>query len=66
LVFIGCFGLTLAGNAFELARTGHVAFFPLVILSAACNADFVKRVLETKPLQRLGEWSFSIYMVHVY
>lgn len=42
-----------------------VALFPLLILTAAYNNDFVKRALETRPLQRLGDWSFSIYMVHI-
>jgi peptidoglycan/LPS O-acetylase OafA/YrhL len=42
-----------------------VGFFPFIILSAAYNGDFVKRALDTRPLQRLGDWSFSIYMVHV-
>ncbi|GAA4394798.1 acyltransferase [Nibrella viscosa] len=42
-----------------------VALFPFVILTAAYNHDFVKRLLDTWPLQRLGDWSFSIYMVHM-
>lgn len=42
-----------------------VAVFPFVILSAAYNITRVKNVLDTSFLQRLGDWSFSIYMVHV-
>ncbi len=42
-----------------------LAFFPFIILTAAYDTDFIKRALETRPLQRLGDWSFSIYMVHV-
>ncbi|MFC5411063.1 acyltransferase family protein [Larkinella bovis] len=42
-----------------------LAFFPFIILSAAYNDDFIKKTLETRPLQRLGDWSFSIYMVHI-
>ena len=42
-----------------------LAFFPFIILTAAYNSDFVKRALETRPLQRLGDYSFSIYMVHI-
>ena len=42
-----------------------LSFFPFIILTAAYNSDFVKRALETRPLQRLGDWSFSIYMVHI-
>lgn len=42
-----------------------IALFPLIILAAAYNESNVKRILDTKVLQRLGDWSFSIYMVHV-
>lgn len=41
-----------------------IVFFPFVLISAAYNEGLVKRILDTKPLQRLGDWSFSIYMVH--
>jgi peptidoglycan/LPS O-acetylase OafA/YrhL len=40
-------------------------FFPLTILTAAYNDTRVKRILDTPFLQRLGDWSFSIYMVHI-
>ncbi len=42
-----------------------IAFFPFIILSAAYNTTTVKRVLDVPVLQLLGDWSFSIYMVHV-
>ena len=42
-----------------------VAIFPFIVLSAAYQTSWIKRILETRPLQRLGDWSFSIYMVHV-
>jgi peptidoglycan/LPS O-acetylase OafA/YrhL len=42
-----------------------VAFFPFIILSAAYNTSAVKKMLDIPFLQRLGDWSFSIYMVHV-
>ncbi|GAB2522501.1 acyltransferase family protein [Spirosoma aerophilum] len=64
-VFLAAFG----GAVFALHVNAHqllvITLFPLIILTAAYNNDFVKQVLETKPLQRLGDWSFSIYMVHV-
>ena len=41
-----------------------IALFPFVILTAAYNNTMIKRVLDTPVLQRLGDWSFSIYMVH--
>ena len=42
-----------------------IALFPFIILAAAHNTTSVKKVLDTPILQRLGDWSFSIYMVHV-
>lgn len=42
-----------------------IAIFPFVILAAAYNTTGIKQVLDTSVLQRLGDWSFSIYMVHV-
>jgi peptidoglycan/LPS O-acetylase OafA/YrhL len=42
-----------------------IALFPFVILAAAYNKTVIKKVLDTPLLQRLGDWSFSIYMVHV-
>jgi peptidoglycan/LPS O-acetylase OafA/YrhL len=42
-----------------------VALFPLLLLTAAYNTGSVKKLLDTPPLQRLGDWSFSIYMVHM-
>jgi peptidoglycan/LPS O-acetylase OafA/YrhL len=54
---------------YEMAIGGIDLFifslFPFLILAAAHNSSRVKKVLDTKPLQRLGDWSFSIYMVHV-
>jgi peptidoglycan/LPS O-acetylase OafA/YrhL len=41
-----------------------IAFFPFILISAAYNNGLVKRLLDTRPLQRLGDWSFSIYTVH--
>lgn len=42
-----------------------IALFPFIILSAAYNTSSIKKILDLSPLQRLGDWSFSIYMVHV-
>jgi peptidoglycan/LPS O-acetylase OafA/YrhL len=57
-------GVTVAMH-FGIHELLILAFFPFIILTAAYNSDFVKRALETRPLQRLGDWSFSIYMVHI-
>jgi peptidoglycan/LPS O-acetylase OafA/YrhL len=41
-----------------------VLFFPCIILSAAYGNQRLNAVLSLKPLQRLGDWSFSIYLIH--
>lgn len=41
-----------------------VAFFPLILLSAAYGSKNMDAFFGTKPLQRIGDWSFSIYLVH--
>lgn len=60
-VFGGCL-LAMHLGAIDLEI---LAFFPFMLLTAAYNETGIKRVLDTRPLQRLGDWSFSIYMVHV-
>ena len=49
---------------FNLMDIAIVMFFPFIILSAAYNDTLVKRILDTRPMQRIGDWSFSIYMLH--
>ncbi|MBC8151629.1 MAG: acyltransferase [Bacteroidetes bacterium] len=39
--------------------------FPLLILGACYNTGRVAGLLQTRPFQRLGDWSYSIYMVHI-
>ncbi|WP_128546232.1 acyltransferase family protein [Larkinella soli] len=63
--FLASFVGVLAAMHFAIHDLLIVCFFPFIILTAAWNEDFIKRVLETRPLQRLGDWSFSIYMVHI-
>jgi len=41
-----------------------VLFFPCILLSAAYGNQNLNSILESKPLQKLGEWSFSIYLIH--
>ena len=41
-----------------------VSFFPFIILSGAYGSNNINKVFATKPLQRLGDWSFSIYLIH--
>lgn len=63
--FTGAFGGTLLAMHVNTHELLIIALFPLIILTAVYNTDWVRRFLETRPLQRLGDYSFSIYMVHV-
>jgi peptidoglycan/LPS O-acetylase OafA/YrhL len=58
---LGC----LIGMHYAIHELLIVLFFPFLILAAAYNESRVKKILDLRPLQRLGDWSFSIYMVHV-
>lgn len=61
---VGLFG-GIAAMHLDLMDIAIVGFFPLTIIAAAYNDGLVKRVLDTRVLQRLGTWSFSIYMIHI-
>ncbi len=41
-----------------------VACFPFIILSASYNAGLIKRFFDTRVMQSIGNWSFSIYLIH--
>jgi peptidoglycan/LPS O-acetylase OafA/YrhL len=41
-----------------------VAFFPFILLSASFGSTGANRFFNWRPLQKLGDWSFSIYLVH--
>ena len=41
-----------------------VLFFPFILLAAAYGNRNMNSLLGTKPLQKLGDWSFSIYLIH--
>jgi peptidoglycan/LPS O-acetylase OafA/YrhL len=41
-----------------------VLFFPCILLSAAYGNEKLNSLLASKPLQALGDWSFSIYLIH--
>ena len=38
--------------------------FPCILLSAAYGNQNLNTILAARPLQRLGDWSFSIYLIH--
>lgn len=65
-------GWTMTGFAVAAFMSMHlnfpdiitVSFFPFIILSGAYGSNSINKVFATKPLQRLGDWSFSIYLIH--
>ncbi|WP_375444627.1 acyltransferase family protein [uncultured Fibrella sp.] len=65
-------GYTLIGLTLGLGSCMHLAipdvftvsFLPLLLLSAAYGSQRTNALFGAKPLQRLGDWSFSIYLVH--
>ena len=65
-------GYTLLGLTLGLGLCLHfavpdaysVSFFPLILLSGAYGSTGLNRLFGTRPLQRLGDWSFSVYLVH--
>lgn len=64
-VFALFFFGTLIAMQFGTEDLLVIALFPFIILSAAYNTTTIKKILDFPFLQRLGDWSFSIYMVHV-
>lgn len=57
--------LILVGLHFGVDELIILSLFPFLILCASFNIGEVKKFLDRRPLQRLGDWSFSIYMVHI-
>lgn len=57
---LGLFGCMHFGVADYLT----VWFFPLIILSAAHGNPTLNSLLGSKSMQGLGDWSFSIYLLH--
>lgn len=49
---------------FGLPDVVTISFLPFVLLSAAYGSPSINKVLYLKPLQKIGDWSFSIYLVH--
>ena len=65
IVFVGLgAGLAVAWH-FLLPDLLTIWVFPLLLLGAAYNTGRVATLLKTRFFQRLGDWSYSIYMVHI-
>lgn len=41
-----------------------VAGFALIVLAAASNQSTLRRICGWRPMQRLGDWSYAIYLIH--
>jgi len=63
VILLLTFGLGLCLH-FAVPDVFSVAAFPLILLSAAYGSKNMDAFFGTKPLQRIGDWSFSIYLVH--
>lgn len=49
---------------FGLPDVITLSFFPFLLLAGAYGSAGINKILNLKALQRLGDWSFSIYLVH--
>lgn len=49
---------------FALPDVLPVVIFPLILLSGAYGSVGMNKFFGTAALQRLGDWSFSLYLVH--
>jgi peptidoglycan/LPS O-acetylase OafA/YrhL len=56
-------GMTLCLH-FAVPDVFSVIFFPFILLSTAYGSEGMNTFFNTNALQRLGDWSFSIYLVH--
>ena len=61
---IGCTAAAFMSMHLNFPDVITVSFFPFIIISGAYGSNSINRVFATKPLQRLGDWSFSIYLIH--
>lgn len=55
----------LVAYHFQVTDLLTVWAFPVIILIACYNQGRLLGVLQSKVFQRLGDWSYSIYLVHV-
>jgi len=49
---------------FKVNDIFKVLIFPFIILTAAYGNASFNFILESKPLQKIGDWSYSIYLLH--
>ena len=57
--------LLLVAYHFQISDLATIWMFPLIILIACYNQGKLAGVLQSQVFQRLGNWSYSIYLVHI-
>jgi peptidoglycan/LPS O-acetylase OafA/YrhL len=63
-VFLNFVAIAFLSMHFNLPDFVTVLFYPFILLGGAYGSDGINRVFAWKPLQKIGDWSFSIYLVH--
>jgi peptidoglycan/LPS O-acetylase OafA/YrhL len=65
----GVFGVlaacTVVGLHFAVPDIAMIPVFAGLVISTACNKGAIHRLFQSRPLQFIGEISYSIYMLHV-
>lgn len=63
-IILGATALCFICMHFAVPDFITVLFFPIIILSGVYGSNSMDVFLGSKPMQRIGDWSFSIYLVH--
>ena len=64
IVALGCIIVLLIAMHFGLNDSIYILLFMLLVLCFSANESYVAKICKLKPLQYLGDISYSIYMVH--
>lgn len=64
IVALGCIVVLLIAMHFGLNDSIYIPLFMLLVLCFSTNESYLAKICKLKPLQYLGDISYSIYMVH--
>ena len=64
IVALGCIVVLLMAMHFGLNDSIYIPLFMLLVLCFSTNESYLAKICKLKPLQYLGDISYSIYMVH--
>jgi peptidoglycan/LPS O-acetylase OafA/YrhL len=64
LCFVLFFFMTLLAISAAIPDVLIIPLFACVLLAAAYNNTVITKIFSAKIFQRLGDWSFSIYLIH--